>query len=215
VSLAVATAESAAWPRPSRRRYARILRRWLSPTHWRAGFVTTKATLARELLRSCAITAVLLRILSALFERLGLAALRSTSWRRRRSSPPPRSPPRWTSRSRSACLTAWSRPESPSRSPGDRSGSCSGSMGWSGSRRPSARPTGPNPAAAVAGRPIPRWTKSLSPGPRCRRRLAQVERRAFDYSDLERGMAQLDLVLRRTRRSLDTLVRGTGGTTGP
>jgi hypothetical protein len=44
--------------------------------------------------------------------------------------------------------------------------------------------------------------------------LAPIERRAFDYSDLERGMAQLDRVLRRTRRSLDALVRGTGGAAG-
>lgn len=35
-----------------------------------------------------------------------------------------------------------------------------------------------------------------------------VERRSFDYSDLEHCMAQLDLVLRQTRRSLDTLARG-------
>jgi hypothetical protein len=38
--------------------------------------------------------------------------------------------------------------------------------------------------------------------------LAPIERRAFDYSDLERGMTQLDLVLRQTRRSLDALARG-------
>jgi len=44
--------------------------------------------------------------------------------------------------------------------------------------------------------------------------LAPIERRAFDYSDLERGMAQLDLVLRQTRRSLDALVRATGDTVG-
>jgi hypothetical protein len=45
--------------------------------------------------------------------------------------------------------------------------------------------------------------------------LAPIEHWAFDYSDLERGMAQLDLVLRRTRRSLDALVRGTGNTPVP
>jgi hypothetical protein len=38
--------------------------------------------------------------------------------------------------------------------------------------------------------------------------LAPVERRAFDYNDLELGMAQLDLVFRRTRRPLDALVHG-------
>jgi hypothetical protein len=37
--------------------------------------------------------------------------------------------------------------------------------------------------------------------------LSPIEQRAFDYSDLERSMAQLDLVLRETRRSLD-VVRG-------
>jgi hypothetical protein len=44
--------------------------------------------------------------------------------------------------------------------------------------------------------------------------LAAVERGAFDYRNLELGMAQLALVLRQTRRSLDALVRGTGVTTG-
>jgi hypothetical protein len=46
-------------------------------------------------------------------------------------------------------------------------------------------------------------------------RLALADRRTFDDSDLERGMAQLDLVLRRTRRSLDALMRRTGGATVP
>jgi hypothetical protein len=35
--------------------------------------------------------------------------------------------------------------------------------------------------------------------------LSPIEQRAFDYSDLEQSMAQLDLVLRETRRSLDVL----------
>jgi hypothetical protein len=38
--------------------------------------------------------------------------------------------------------------------------------------------------------------------------LNPIEQRAFDYSDLEQSMAQLDLVLRETRRSLDVLRRG-------
>lgn len=38
--------------------------------------------------------------------------------------------------------------------------------------------------------------------------LTPVERRSFDYSDLEHCMAQLDLILRQTRRSLDALTRG-------
>ena len=38
--------------------------------------------------------------------------------------------------------------------------------------------------------------------------LAPVERRSFDYGDLEHCMAQLDLVRRQTRRSLDALARG-------
>ena len=37
--------------------------------------------------------------------------------------------------------------------------------------------------------------------------LAPVERRSFDYSDLEHCMAQLDQVIRQTRRSLDALAR--------
>jgi hypothetical protein len=37
--------------------------------------------------------------------------------------------------------------------------------------------------------------------------LSAIEQRAFDYSDLEQSMAQLDVVLRETRRSLD-VVRG-------
>ncbi len=38
--------------------------------------------------------------------------------------------------------------------------------------------------------------------------LTPVARRSFDYSDLEHSMAQLDLVLRQTRRSLDAQARG-------
>jgi hypothetical protein len=37
--------------------------------------------------------------------------------------------------------------------------------------------------------------------------LSPIEQRAFDYSDLEQSMAQLDVVLRETRRSLDALTR--------
>ena len=44
--------------------------------------------------------------------------------------------------------------------------------------------------------------------------LAPVERRSFDYSDLEHCMAQLDLVLRQTRRSLDALTRGAPAAAG-
>ncbi len=72
-----------------------------------------------------------------------------------------------------------------------------------------ARPTGPNPAAGVAGRWSSRWKSTTAPP------LAPIERRAFDYHDLESGMAQLALVIRRTRRSLEALVRGNGGATGP
>jgi len=39
--------------------------------------------------------------------------------------------------------------------------------------------------------------------------LTPVERRGFDYSDLEQCVVQLELVLRQTRRSLDALARGT------
>jgi len=39
--------------------------------------------------------------------------------------------------------------------------------------------------------------------------LTPVERRAFDYSDVEHDMAQLDRVVRQTKRALDTLVRPT------
>jgi len=37
--------------------------------------------------------------------------------------------------------------------------------------------------------------------------LAPVDRRQFDYGDLDHCMAQLDLILRQTRRSLDALAR--------
>lgn len=37
--------------------------------------------------------------------------------------------------------------------------------------------------------------------------LSPVERRAFDYGDLEAGLAHLDAALRRTRRALDDLAR--------
>ena len=39
--------------------------------------------------------------------------------------------------------------------------------------------------------------------------LTPVERRAFDYSDVEHDMAQLDRVVSQTKRALDTLVRPT------
>ena len=39
--------------------------------------------------------------------------------------------------------------------------------------------------------------------------LTPVERRAFDYTDVEHDMAQLDRVVRQTKRALDTLVRPT------
>ena len=54
----------------------------------------------------------------------------------------------------------------------------------------------------VAGPPLP-----LPP-------LTPIERRSFDYSDLEHCMAQLDLVLRQTRRSLDGLSRARWVTNG-
>ena len=39
--------------------------------------------------------------------------------------------------------------------------------------------------------------------------LAPVERRGFDYSDLDQCMAQMDQAIRQARRSLDALARGT------
>jgi len=58
------------------------------------------------------------------------------------------------------------------------------------------RPPNVSESDVVAGPPPP-----LPP-------LTPIERRAFDYSDLELGMAQLDLVIRRTGRSLDARMRG-------
>jgi len=47
--------------------------------------------------------------------------------------------------------------------------------------------------------------------------LTPIERRAFGYSPVEQGMLQLDLVIRRTGRSLDARMRGarTGATSVP
>jgi hypothetical protein len=44
--------------------------------------------------------------------------------------------------------------------------------------------------------------------------LTPIERHVFDYSDLQLGMAHLDRVIRRTRRSLDALGRGAPATPG-
>ena len=38
--------------------------------------------------------------------------------------------------------------------------------------------------------------------------LTQIERLAFDYSDIEHWMAQLDQTIRHTRRALDALAHG-------
>ena len=57
--------------------------------------------------------------------------------------------------------------------------------------------TGPPPALP----PLPPLSP-LSP-------LTPLERRAFDYSDVEHAMAQLDRVVRQTKRALDTLARPT------
>ena len=38
--------------------------------------------------------------------------------------------------------------------------------------------------------------------------LTPIERKRFDYSDLEAAMTYVDQVLRETRRSLDAVVRG-------
>jgi len=68
-------------------------------------------------------------------------------------------------------------------------------------RPESGRGRGRPPVVAAADEQIVAETAVPPP-------LTPIERRAFDYSDLERGMVQLDLVIRRTRRSLDALVRG-------
>jgi hypothetical protein len=57
------------------------------------------------------------------------------------------------------------------------------------------------------GRP-PLIVEEPAPPPEPLPSLTPIERRAFDYSDLEQSMAQLELVLRETRRSLDVLTRG-------
>jgi hypothetical protein len=57
------------------------------------------------------------------------------------------------------------------------------------------------------GRP-PLIIEEPAPPPEPLPPLNPIERRAFDYGDLEQSMAQLDLVLRETRRSLDILTRG-------
>jgi hypothetical protein len=40
--------------------------------------------------------------------------------------------------------------------------------------------------------------------------LGPLERRQFDYTDLTDTLAELDATIRRTRQSLDALVKGTG-----
>jgi len=73
------------------------------------------------------------------------------------------------------------------------------------------------PAPRARGRPptVAVRDEDVAAGPRLPLPpLAPIERRAFDYRDLELGMAQLDLVVHRTRRSLDALVRGAPAGTG-
>jgi len=57
------------------------------------------------------------------------------------------------------------------------------------------------------GRP-PLIVEEPAPPPEPLPQLSPIEQRAFDYSDLEQSMAQLDFVLRETRRSLDVLTYG-------
>jgi hypothetical protein len=68
--------------------------------------------------------------------------------------------------------------------------------------RPPYRPEpGRGRPPLIVEEPEPPPLKPLPP-------LRPIEQRAVDYCDRERSMAQLDLVLRETRRSLDVLTHG-------
>jgi hypothetical protein len=68
-------------------------------------------------------------------------------------------------------------------------------------------PQRPEPGRGRGRPPIPRPepVRPVSGSPE--RLLLPTERRAFDYNDLEHCMAQMDHVIRQTRRSLDVLAR--------
>ena len=55
------------------------------------------------------------------------------------------------------------------------------------------------------GRPSVRVVEEEAPEPPPLPALSPLERRVFDYSELDTGLAQLDQVVRRTRRALDVL----------
>ena len=71
-----------------------------------------------------------------------------------------------------------------------------------------APPRRPEPGRG-RGRPPAIKTEEVLPLPPLPERpLSPIERKAIDYSDLERWMAHADQVIRDTRRALDSLARG-------
>jgi hypothetical protein len=71
-----------------------------------------------------------------------------------------------------------------------------------------APPRRPEPGRGPGRPPAIRDEEALPPPPLLDRPLTPIERKAIDYSDLERWMAHADQVIRDTRRTLDALARG-------
>ena len=133
----------------------------------------------------------------------------STSWPRRRWSRRRRLPPGWAwrSRTRSRCSTAWWTPAFAVEVTHRSKRRLFGLKAWRRCATRSRRPAGRNPGAG-RGRPPASWRPRTPspPPPLPRPPLTPIERQAFDYSELEHCMAQLDQAIRHTQHTLDALV---------
>jgi len=69
-------------------------------------------------------------------------------------------------------------------------------------------PPRPQPGRGRGRPPTIPYDAEAPPAPPLDRPHTPLERRAFDYGDLEQAMAVLDQAIRRTRRALDQLARG-------
>ena len=98
-------------------------------------------------------------------------------------------------------------PASPSRSPTGRSGGCSGSPAWHRCATPCARRTDLTRRAARLDHsddPAASVVLALPAAP-----LTPIDRRQFDYSDLDHWMAEVDRAIRHVRRMLSTVAKPT------
>ena len=108
------------------------------------------------------------------------------------------------------CWTGFARPASPLRSRIGPNGRLFGLVGWAPYSATRVSPPR-RPCRAVADRPPSTRdeAEALPPSPLPPERpITPIERRTIDYSELERGLAHLEQVVRDARRTLDVLARG-------